>query len=302
MCGRSGTATVTRPSPGRARLPSTTASSAGRRPASANQGTRPSASQPVFSAISVMPSAKREGSPRNLLTMKPRISAASLSPTTARVPTIWAMTPPRSMSPTSTTGTPAACANPMLAMSLRRRLTSAALPAPSTSTRSASALIRAKLSSTASSRRGFQAWYSRALAEPATLPCTTICEPISLWGLRSTGFMCTEVGAKLARAWRAWARPISPPSAVTAALLDMFCGLNGRTTRPRRAKARQRPATISDLPTSEPVPWNIRQRASMVRTRCPSAPSRRRRSGASPASSRSPGRPPRSAPAWRCGR
>ena len=40
-----------------------------------------------------------------------------------------------------------------------------------------------------------------------------------------------------ARACSACARPISPPSAVTAALLLMFCGLNGRTRRPRRAEA-----------------------------------------------------------------
>src|SRR3984885_7960642 len=60
-----------------------------------------------------------------------------------------------------------------------------------------------------------------------------------------------------ARACSAWARPISPPSAVTAALLDMFCGLNGRTLIPRLLSARHRPATINDFPTSEPVPWNI---------------------------------------------
>ena len=66
--------------------------------------------------------------------------------------------------------------------------------------------------------------------------------------------MCTLGGTRAARACSAWARPISPPSAVTAALFDMFCGLNGRTARPRCAKARASPATISDLPTSEPVP------------------------------------------------
>ena len=60
--------------------------------------------------------------------------------------------------------------------------------------------------------------------------------------------------ARAARACSACARPISPPSAVTAALFDMFCGLNGRTARPRFAKARASPATIRDLPTSEPVP------------------------------------------------
>ena len=66
--------------------------------------------------------------------------------------------------------------------------------------------------------------------------------------------MWTVAGVRAARACSAWARPISPPSAVTAALFDMFCGLNGRTLRPRSVKARASPATISDLPTSEPVP------------------------------------------------
>ena len=73
--------------------------------------------------------------------------------------------------------------------------------------------------------------------------------------------MCTLAGVRAARACSACARPISPPSAVTAALLDMFWGLNGRTLRPRLANARANPATISDLPTSEPVPWNMRARA-----------------------------------------
>src|SRR3984893_467477 len=66
---------------------------------------------------------------------------------------------------------------------------------------------------------------------------------------------------RAARACSAWARPISPPSTVTAALFDMFCGLNGRTLRPRLGNARARPATISDLPTSDPGPWNMIARA-----------------------------------------
>src|SRR5947208_6059146 len=73
--------------------------------------------------------------------------------------------------------------------------------------------------------------------------------------------MCTLGETRAARACSACARPISPPSSVTAALLDMFCGLNGRTLRPRSASARAKPATINDLPTSEPVPWNMRARA-----------------------------------------
>ena len=95
--------------------------------------------QPVRSAMVAMPSAKRVGSPRKRLTMKPFISAASAGSRTACVPTRLAMTPPRSMSPMRTTGASAARAKPMLAMSLARRLISEALPAPSTRTRSASA-------------------------------------------------------------------------------------------------------------------------------------------------------------------
>ena len=57
-----------------------------------------------------------------------------------------------------------------------------------------------------------------------------------------------------ARACNAWARPISPPSAVTMALFDMFCGLNGRPVMPRFTSARAIPAVSSDLPTFEPVP------------------------------------------------
>ena len=91
-------------------------------------------------AILVIASANSAGSPRNLLTRKPRISAASPASITALVPTRLAITPPRSMSPISTTGTSAARANPILAMSFARRFTSEALPAPSTSTMSASRL------------------------------------------------------------------------------------------------------------------------------------------------------------------
>ncbi|MDH6665516.1 UNVERIFIED_ORG: hypothetical protein M2442_001515 [Methylorubrum zatmanii] len=99
------------------------------------------------------------------------------------------MTPPRSMSPTSTTGVPVARAKPILAMSPCRRFTSAGEPAPSTSTMSASPRSRSKLSSTEAIRRGFQAWYSRARAVPIIRPCTTTCAPTSLCGFRSTGFM-----------------------------------------------------------------------------------------------------------------
>ena len=195
--------------------------------------------------------------------MKPRTIMASSPSITALVPTMLAMTPPRSMSPTITTGTFAAREKPILAMSFGRRLASDALPAPSTRMRSASCFSLVKLSSTCGISVALIAWYSAARAAPNTLPCTTICAPVSLCGLSSTGFMWTLGATRAARACSACARPISPPSAVTAALFDMFCGLNGRTLRPRLAKARASPATISDLPTSEPVPWNMMARAVM---------------------------------------
>src|SRR5262249_59013523 len=76
--------------------------------------------------------------------------------------------------------------------------------------------------------------------------------------------MCTLAGTWAARACSACARPISPPSSVTAALFDIFCGLNGRTASPRWVSARASPATISDLPTSEPVPANMSAHAGMT--------------------------------------
>ena len=52
----------------------------------------------------------------------------------------------------------------------------------------------------------------------------------------------------------ACARPISPPSAVTAELSAMFCGLNGATRTPLRYNTRHNPATSVLLPASDVVP------------------------------------------------
>src|SRR3984957_17053819 len=87
------------------------------------------------------------------------------------------------------------------------------------------------------------------------------CAPLSVSGFSRTGFMSVCASTPAACACSACARPISPPSIVTAALFDMFCGLKGSTRYPRRVAARARPATISDLPTSEPAPWIINARA-----------------------------------------
>ena len=72
--------------------------------------------------------------------------------------------------------------------------------------------------------------------------------------------MSTVGSMPAASACAACARPISPPSAVTAALSDMFCALNGATRTPARAKMRQRAAASRLLPTPDAVPCTIRQR------------------------------------------
>ena len=73
--------------------------------------------------------------------------------------------------------------------------------------------------------------------------------------------MSTVGSTPAAAAWAAWARPISPPSAVTAALSDMFWALNGATRHPARAKSRHRAAASRLLPTPEDVPCTIRHAA-----------------------------------------
>ena len=259
---------------------------AGRR-ASSNHGTTPRLRQ-AGALRDDRERRRRTGarSPRNLLTMKPLSSARSAGSSSARVPTRLAIRRRGRCRRPARPARRAASAKPMLAMSPARRLISAGLPAPSTRTRSASP--RAARSSPApSAAASASARDTRAAcALPSTRPCTTTCAPVSVCGFSSTGFMWTDGATPQARACSAWARPISPPSAVTAALFDMFCGLNGRTRRPRRVKARARPATISDLPTWEPVPWIMMAAAVMVRTRSPSAPSRRSGTDASPSPSR----------------
>ena len=99
-------------------------------------GTTPSVGRPVSARSWSSPGASSAGSPRNLLTTNPAIRAWSAGDSTATVPNRCASTPPRSMSPTTTTGRSAACASPMFAMSVARRLISAGEPAPSQTTTS----------------------------------------------------------------------------------------------------------------------------------------------------------------------
>ena len=102
--------------------------------------------------------------------------------------------------------------------------------------------------------------YSAAVWVPTTWPRITTCEAPGC-GLSRIGFMSTVGATPAAVAWAYCARPISPPSAHTAALLDMFCALNGATLSPRLASSRHNPATSVDLPTDEAVPWTIKSGA-----------------------------------------
>ena len=99
-----GTAMVTAPSARGFLSPRPNASSAGSRAASAKNGSRPKARQCVCASSAIMPLRNRFASPRNLLTMKPTMVAASSGASAALTPRIWAKMPPRSMSPISATG------------------------------------------------------------------------------------------------------------------------------------------------------------------------------------------------------
>ena len=119
------------------------------------------------------------------------------------------------------TGTSADRAKPMLAMSLARRSTSARFrrPPPIDVRFGPQALEaveyagqQARLHRLEVSGGGVAGYF------PLDDELRT---DITLW-FEHTGFMWTEAATRQARAWSACARPISPPSAVTAALLDMF--------------------------------------------------------------------------------
>src|SRR5271155_1057966 len=158
------------------------------------------------------------------------------------------------MSPTMTTGRFAARARPMFTKSVARKLISAGGPAPSQITTSNSVRNCANSSCTIAESLLRSDQYSAAVTEPATCPPITSCEVVSLPGLSRIGLNRTLGARPAARACIAWARPISPPSTVTAELFDMFCALNGATRMPLRASNRQSPATTTDFPASELVP------------------------------------------------
>src|SRR3954467_5793258 len=158
------------------------------------------------------------------------------------------------MSPTTTTGSSAAVARPMFAMSSSRRLISVGEPAPSHTTTSNRERRSARQPSTVSSSPAFIGRYDSAVTSATGRPRTTTWLEFSPPGLSSTGFIAASGSTNAAAACITWARPISAPSAVTIELLLMFCALNGATDTPWRASQRQMPAVTTDLPASDVVP------------------------------------------------
>src|SRR3989338_11148357 len=92
------------------------------------------------------------------------------------------------------------------------------------------------------------------------------CAPVSLFGLSSTGFMSVCGARRAACPCPACARPISPPSPVTALFSAMFCGSNGTTRTPCRSSQRHKAATNVLLPASEVVPCTMTVLAFILKT------------------------------------
>ena len=153
-----------------------TASSAGRRLAACSHGTTPSAGHPVCAATSFMPGVEKRNSAAEFVDQKSADAGAIAGREHLVSPTRLAMTPPRSISPISTTGTPKASAKPIFATSPWRRLVSAGLPAPSTSNSSQPSAMWRKLSPMAGRSMSRLPCQLRASSRPATRPCTMICD------------------------------------------------------------------------------------------------------------------------------
>ena len=73
---------------------------------------------------------------------------------------------------------------------------------------------------------------------------------VARWASAAPGSCRCAARCRRPCACSAWARPISPPSAVTALFSAMFCGLNGATRTPRapqQAAQRRRPGALAGI-------------------------------------------------------
>ena len=193
------------------------------------------------------------------------------------------MTPPRSISPISTTGTSAASAKPILAMSPARRLISAGLPAPFDQHEIGVGARAAKLSSTAGSSSALQRADTRA--PPALPQHAALHDDLrAALGLRLQQHRVhvtlggDAAGARLQRLRAADLAAVGGHRRVVRHVLRLerphrqpAPGEGARTARRRAATCRHR----SRCPGASARAVGIG-----IRTRCPAAPSRRRGTGA----------------------
>ena len=94
-------------------------------------GVTPTTGMPPLSSNITIPGSRIVLSPRNLLMTSPFTRSFSSSSRSISVPRSWANTPPRSISPTRSTGASTIFASPIFTISSFFRLISAGLPAPS---------------------------------------------------------------------------------------------------------------------------------------------------------------------------
>src|SRR5574341_1084314 len=166
-----------------------------------------------------------------------------------------AKSPPRSMSPTRSTGAFAIAATRMLARSRSFRFISTGLPAPSMTVRSCEAARRPNASSMTPKARSLNVSYRSGDIRPSGRPMTTTWQPALASGFGRIGFISTRGLTPAASACTACERPISPPSGVENEFRAIFCALNGATAYPSREKRRQRAVQRRLFPTLEAVPW-----------------------------------------------
>ena len=155
-------------------------------------GVTPTTGICTFSSSISMPGSRIVLSPRNLLMIIPFTLFCSSSVSRIMVPVSCAKTPPRSMSPTRSTGALTSSAIPMLTISSCFRLISAGLPAPSMTMISLSLLKASNAFWISGTSVLLYAKYSLALILPRTFPFTITCEPVSLEGFKRIGFIQTD--------------------------------------------------------------------------------------------------------------
>ena len=202
---------------------------------------------PVSSGSRSSPGSSRDASPRNLLTTNPATSAGPRETSTATVPK-GGEHPAAVDVADDSTGQPGGTCETHVGEIVRPQVDlGRADPAPSQITASIRLAAR-PVGERRRRRAGRGARSIRRRPVAATWPRTTSCDVRSHPGFSRTGLIRTLGATRAARACMACARPISPPSTVTAELLRHVLRLERRDPNALAAPAsRHSPATTIDL-------------------------------------------------------